>query len=475
VDRDLLPKYDKVVWISLDTLRADCIGFNKAKLFPREYKTKTKLKKNRLDWVCSKGFLFNNAISAAPYTSASHAAYFTGLWPKNNGVYDQFNSKLKAETVFDMAKVAGFTTIFKTDFPFILGKYLNMISSIDHYFIEDDEQALRELKKRKQVFSFFHFGQIHYPYGFHNLTYGGKDYKKKVAELEKKYRIKTTRMNLDDMAIETFRKKKDLSLLYRYKKIVSFLYKNHLDDDLFDLYLEGINYFHDKKFNRFLNTLLKILDGTNYLVIISSDHGEAWNDNTYGHHNSLDEGVIRVPVLFYAPNIKPKVYSNRIRTIDVVPTLNQVLFKNKRKFDGKSLDGIIYSGTVEKDRDAFSAVWVNESKEVIKKIKQLLGQGHISTNPRLSVKYSEALYQGNIKFVKQHKKFMNRSEVLSDCLTSQASKIGPLEKIIECRLTKKTQSEMITRIRKYNAIKVQKRMKKTENIRDYFNLLGYRI
>ena len=107
-------EYKKIIWISLDTLRADCINFNKNKLYTNEYKVKNSIDNSKLDELCAKGCFFANAISVAPYTSASHAAYFTGLWPKNNGLYDQFNSKLNAKTVFELAKRAGYTTIFKT-------------------------------------------------------------------------------------------------------------------------------------------------------------------------------------------------------------------------------------------------------------------------------------------------------------------------------------------------------------------------
>ena len=78
------------------------------------------------------------------------------------------------------------------------------------------------------MFSFIHFGQIHYPYGFHNLKFGGEDYIKKIEFLEKKYDIKPEEINLEDMAIETFRTKEDLSLLYRYKKIIARLKRQRL-------------------------------------------------------------------------------------------------------------------------------------------------------------------------------------------------------------------------------------------------------
>ena len=79
------------------------------------------------------GTYYNNCFSAAPYTSASHAAYFTGLWPRHNGIYEFFNRKLIASTIFEHAKNQGYITIFQTDFPVILGKYLGFTTGIDHF------------------------------------------------------------------------------------------------------------------------------------------------------------------------------------------------------------------------------------------------------------------------------------------------------------------------------------------------------
>jgi choline-sulfatase len=469
-----MPKYDKIIWISLDTLRADCINFNKTKLYPKEYKIKTKIKDSKLDELCSKGCFFNNAISVTPYTSASHAAYFTGLWPKNNGIYDQFNSKLKVKNVFQTAKKNGYSTLFKTDFPFVLGKYLNLIKGVDDYIIEDNEKFLKKLKSKKKVFSFIHFGQIHYPYGFHNLEFGGNDYIKKVKELEKKHKIDSNKINLEDMAVETFRTKKDLELLYTYKKIIAKLYSSGKDNDLFDLYLEGINYFHEKLFNSFLEKLLKQVKKENYLLIISADHGEAWNNETYGHHNSLDEGVIRVPILFYAKDVKSNVHPNRIRTIDVVPTLNELLFESKDKFDGKSLTPIIYKNKKETDRLAFSAVWVNESKDVLKKVKDIMKNDKMATKKNIGLKYSATIYDEDYKFTQNYKLFSNRSEKIVDFDREELYKIESLTKLKKIKNTKK-QKLLKQKMNKLNNVKLQKRKSQKDTMKEYFNLMGYKI
>jgi hypothetical protein len=467
--------FEKIIIISLDTLRSDCISYNPRKLFTQEYKLQNRLETSLFDDICKKSFFFSNAITAAPYTSASHAAYFTGLWPKNNGLYDQFNSKLKAKNLFEIASKNGYRTIFKTDFPFILGKYLNMVKGVGSYFVEDDAGALNALKRSGKSLAFFHFGQIHYPYGFHSLKYGGQNYASKLLSLEKKYNIKNEKINLEDMAIETFRGEEDLNLLYRYKKVISYLYKNALDNDLFDLYIEGINYFHKHKFGPFLDELLSVLGNKKYLLVIMADHGEAWTEETYGHHNSFDEGVLKVPMVFYSPSIiKPKIYDKRVRTVDLLPTLNDLIFKEDARFDGSSLKEIIYENKVEDDRDAFSAVWVNEAHIVLNKIKRILKGGAITTNHSQAVKYSFCYYNSDFKYLKQYKKFINRSERLIEYDKDS------LFRIIGDTLVPEKNDGMAEIMegkgRKLNDIKVQREnILVTNRLKKYFNLQGYNV
>jgi uncharacterized protein YcgI (DUF1989 family) len=61
--------------------------------------------------------------------------------------------------------------------------------------------------------------------------------------------------------------------------------------------------------------------------------------------------------------------------------------------DGKSLDKIILEGDKECDRDAFSAVRVNELKDTIRKTKGLLENDVIDTDEEISLKYAEILYK----------------------------------------------------------------------------------
>ncbi|MFA6420535.1 MAG: sulfatase-like hydrolase/transferase [archaeon] len=470
--------YEKIVWISIDTLRSDCINTNKSKLYKQEYKLTTKLEKSKLDELCSKGCFFPNTITAAPYTSASHAAYFTGLWPKNNGVYDSFNSKMNpsVQSIFQIAKKQNYTTLFKTDFPFVLGKDLGVTKGVDNYYVEDNKKILQEIKNQKKVFAFIHFGLVHYPYGFHNIKFGGQDYKRKVSELLKKYNLPFKKNKLDDTMVESVRSKKDLNLLLKYKSVIDYLYKSKKYDDLFNLYLEGINRFHKKYFNFFLDDLLRILKKENYLIIISSDHGEAWNDESFGHYNSLNEGVLRVPVLFLAKDIGPRYYDNRIRTIDIAPTLNRILLNSTEKFDGLDLNPIIYGKESFEDGLAFSTIWLSEAKDILSNIAKIINGKSFKTKNKMSEKYAAVVYHEKYKYV------LNYKNIVEGILKTQAKekftdKLFEIDSKKNICLSSKVgiKKNLRKKLIKYNVIFTKSSRKIKKNLKEYFRVLGYQI
>src|SRR5690349_6577483 len=122
-----------LVLVSLDTLRSDCVGAHPVKLFSTDYPSLTPPRTEVLDKLVSEGTYFLNCISAAPYTSASHAAYFTGRWPLKNGVYEIYNRALRSRDIFQIGQANGYQTLFKTDFPLVLGPYLGFTRGVDQY------------------------------------------------------------------------------------------------------------------------------------------------------------------------------------------------------------------------------------------------------------------------------------------------------------------------------------------------------
>lgn len=347
--------WNNIVLISLDTLRLDCLTFNWKSDFVKKYWYDS-YNTSKLDNIIAKWTIFNNCISAAPYTTASHAAYFTWYWPLNNNIYEFFNKKISKSTIFEYYKKNNYDTYFNTDFEIILWDSLGLNKWSDYFYVENENIMLEKIiqNKNKNTLSFFHFWWIHYPYWFHKIKFSKwNDYENKILELEERFKLKFE--STEDILDESFRDKKDMELLLRYKNIIDYLYKEWLYNILFFLYIEWIDYFMKNRFNTFIDKVVKYIDETWGLLVIFSDHWEDWSLNSRGHSNSISDKVLKVPLIFYWKNIKWwQVRNDLIRTIDLLPTLLKYSWiKIKNKLDWKSIN-LLLNG---KDRDCFSQVW----------------------------------------------------------------------------------------------------------------------
>jgi len=466
-------KFNHIILISLDTLRADCINASpRAYTFRKKYQVDIKLKTDKLDSIMRRGSYFNHCISAAPATPVSHAAYFTGYWPLSNGVYEFFNRKLSKPTIFQLAKKSGYKTIFQTDFPIILGEHLGFNRGVDHYYVEDETAAMKKLfsAKNQKTLSFFHFGGIHYPYGFHNLKFGGQDYVNKVLEIEKKYNISGDGQ-LEDTLDESYRSLQDKKYLFRYKIIIEYLYKNRHYNELFLLYLEGINYFFKNRFDKFISQLLDFVDSNKCLLVIFSDHGEAWDQDCYGHHNSLSQDILRVPLIFYGQGIKAKVYDKMVRTIDLTPTLLDFMIGGRidESMDGRNLFSTDEALSREMDNCAIAQVWQVGDKHKLSKYQQDALKRKKMTKPLKTFLSSEMIYDGEYKFIRNYDKYHN--------LTKKIFLKKKNDELSQIRINNRLK-ELVNILNNYNNLLASKGSKIKEisqTVRDDLLNMGYHI
>jgi choline-sulfatase len=399
------PVYDCVVMVSLDTLRSDGIGANPYQLWPSKYQTQATLRPSALDHLVGSSAFFPNCISAAPYTSAAHGAILSGKWPVRNGLYGLFNQRLRARTVFSRARGLGFHTVMKVDFPLVLGERLGFVADIDEYHVEDDEAFLASVEREPRFVGLAHFGGMHMPYGFHNLRFGGQAYVDKVAQLEiglgqtrEPAHEETSDASSDDRPSAS----SDMDLMIRYRRAVERLYAEGRYRELFDLYLEGVNHFLRTRFTPFLNNLLNRLSGRSWLLILFGDHGEEYDEHSYGHQNSVAEGVLRVPLVVAGPGVVPGLHSTRVRSVDVAPTVLEAIGDRGRgrlKLDGVSLGGTIWGGQPALSRTAFAQAYIPESGDFGKYLRQAVG----GRGPRVRhLLYREAVYEGRYRLTRQH-------------------------------------------------------------------------
>lgn len=471
--------YEHIVLVSLDTLRSDCIGANPVKLWPDKYPIQTRLRTEVLDDLVRGSTFFANCISTAPYTSAAHASFFTGKWPLNHGCYELFNHKLKSRSIFTEAQRLGYRTIFKTDFPITLGPHLGFDRGVDRYIVEDDDEFLDAIAEGGPTVSLAHFGGLHIPYGFHNLKYGGDAYTRTVELLEEE--IGDQGVDVVDRLVETYRDDRDLDLMVRYKRIVQCFYGRQDYDRLFELYLKGIDFFLANRFAAFLDRLLRLLDSSRFLLVLFGDHGEEYDRESYGHHNSLAEGVIRVPLIFHGEGVKPGIHLERVRSIDLAPTLLDVMTggqSRRIKVDGTTLAGAVFEGESLEDRRAFSQAYTNEQAEYVRFQERMLKSGR-KTGALSHVRYKEAVYDGPYRLVRQHYRYEDNGGIggLAPCRP-----IVQLEVIDETRKPVPRRNLRISRrlqreLDRYNQLSTpqSERAEMTDDIRRQLRDMGYRV
>lgn len=89
-----------------------------------------------------------------------------------------------------------------------------------------------------------------------------------------------------------------------------------------DRYDEFIRYC-DKEFEHFINKLSTYDEIENTIIIFSSDHGESFQHNFFGHNGpNLYEQVTNIPLIIKMPNqTKGQVINNLVEQIDIAPTI----------------------------------------------------------------------------------------------------------------------------------------------------------
>ena len=315
-----------VLLIVADTLRWDHVSAYK---YPRSTTP-------NLDQLAREGALYEQAFSASPWTTPSHAAMFTGQYPSRNGV-DGRNIFLNP----DVTTLAGFLTQrgYQTA-GFINNVYIRRQTGIGRGFQQYEEfwgrnegsslpQLVELLKNRLQprtdtgahetrkavdlwleedwnarnpFFLFVHFMEPHAPYGTAAVSQFlpasvGFDEARKVNQDPEEYICGKLQMTSRDFEM--------LNALY--------------DSD--------IRYL-DQEIGAMLNSFRKrgLLDNT--LVIFVSDHGEHFGDHgLMSHELSIYDSLIRVPLMVRHPATIPAGTraAGVVQTVDLFPSILKFL------------------------------------------------------------------------------------------------------------------------------------------------------
>lgn len=384
-----------IIFISIDNLRFDCIGYQPNKSDLKKYQLETLLKTPNLDKIAEKSVCFTNVISTSTYTTASHASILTGLYPPKHGVRAFYDTKLSTQvySITELLKSKGFLTILCTD-AMELWSPLDLHKGFSHIFERQDKELFEFLNSHKDnsIFLFVHFFDVHEPYLFseYELFKGyNSDYYNLLDDFAKKNNL--------DLGIV---KDKPHSA---WKKFADYLKRSK--KNLFPLFVKGVNKFDNGRFKNFITNLEHLGLQNNSLLVIFSDHGEGRcmeDKDFFAHAGGLYEDVIKVPLIIKSNHFAHKIIDTQISTVDIFPTIMELLFNNKMsipyRIDGRSLMPEI-EGSNSKDHLTYSEVWTSDSGIYLGDGNK--GKPHVCSSKRSMnwILFQRALKNENKKYI----------------------------------------------------------------------------
>ncbi|MFQ5706802.1 MAG: sulfatase [bacterium] len=324
-----------ILLISIDTLRADhlsCYG-NRCRTTPN------------LDRIAEEGLLFTSAYTTASWTPPSHASMFTGLYPSQHGVVDEYKLNARIPTLAEILSNNGYLTcgfsnnsmvgnivgldrghqffdevwvgaeysnIVSRGLGFLGRKLVQLMGKSDEGAKVTTRRALKWLGENicgsMPFYLFIHHIDVHNPM---------------KAPRPFRYRFLSAAL----------KKKLDMAKIWRVADNPLICLTDHLElnndeiEALQCIYDEELAYV-DFKIGQVLNFLRQrhVLDDT--LLIITADHGEHFGEhNLYSHVASLYEPVLHIPMILRYPRlVEGGMRSEKlVQLVDIFPTVLDLL------------------------------------------------------------------------------------------------------------------------------------------------------
>ncbi|MBZ0271204.1 sulfatase [bacterium] len=290
------PQGPSVVFVSIDTLRADFLG---------SYGHEPKVSPN-LDALAARGARFETCRAAAPWTLPSHASMFTGLYPTDHrAIDDKVKIRADATMLTERFHAAGYKTgAFVTHY--YVGEPYGFDRGFDDFEHREEapadlmvDLAIKWLKKNSgdPFFLFLHLFDPHTPY-----------------TPPPTLRVRHLPADLDFVRGDT----------------ADVLYVVHHEGEpkaeqvrrgLIHLY-EGEIEFTDKQLGRLFEMIDK-LGVENPLIVVTSDHGEEFMEHRLMEHGfTLYDEQLRVPLLMAGPGVASgTAVGAPVGLVDLMPTI----------------------------------------------------------------------------------------------------------------------------------------------------------
>ena len=341
-----------IVLITMDTVRADhlsCYGYQR-------------LTTPNVDQLAREAVLYKNAYAASSWTLPSHASLFTGMYPSKHGAANSSETRSilklsdKNTTLAEVLSQKGYRTA-----GIIGGPYCASIYGIAQGF-EYYNETFFAYNRDISFYFLYQVAELFYPLKDPIIQYGYSDFKRVASHLNE-FAFGWLKENSSQPFFlfvnyfdahrpyvppppydEYFNKiSPDIILKYTSKLDKSYL----MAEDKFvgDIIAgtqkltpeereflvsryDGELRYLDHHLGRLLERLktLKVYDNT--LIIVTSDHGEA-----FGEHNLLDHGrtlydeLVRVPLIIKYPSAYKKsgAIEKRVSLVDLFPAILSML------------------------------------------------------------------------------------------------------------------------------------------------------
>ena len=333
-----------VLLISIDTLRADHCGF-------MGYDKPTT---PFLDSLAARGAVFESHMVNSNNTLVSHASILTGLLPLTHAVKDRQPPLRKGfDTLAEVLQAHGFTTASFTTHPAWLARSFGLDQGFD--VVDSDWISAPELldhfldwyddAEPERLFAFLHFYDVHSDHDQPRSRMPYQSTSKLIAQFAGPQPDGFTGClaSRSNCCASEY--------LAEVSKGVEPLSEEHRRY-LIGLYDAGLRKFDDDLRAAFKALERRdLLDDT--LIVITSDHGEAFMEHSQLLHNTYHDEIMHVPLLVILPRgglpALPRV-SSVTRSIDIAPTIAE-LVGLKPIGQGKSLVRCLTDGVLPRRPD----------------------------------------------------------------------------------------------------------------------------
>ncbi len=317
------PLYERVVLVTIDTLRADHVSSYGYLRDTTPF----------LDSLTRKGVAFDRAVASVSHTAPSHATMLTGLAPVEHGVVTNgLSLPDDARDAASMFREAGYETAAFLNVKFLSGVSKNFHGSASAVIQGERVVNLAHtwLKEHRKSSRFFMWVHLYDP---HHWKHAERTPEAELGQLrqsdvmerpdlyryfEKLHALKPQR------AGEPF----DLGWTVEIKDSHTIPTKDkgaYLD--FIDAYDAHIRYT-DNQLKRLYKTIEELDLAGRTLWIVTSDHGEGLaSHGVAGHGGRIYQEQLHVPLVFHASDgsMEGKRVDNLVQHIDLFPTLAEVL------------------------------------------------------------------------------------------------------------------------------------------------------